>query len=144
MADFSIRQLPPSSVGFRGLPPTHILPISDDMTGGRGDRGPKFTGHFLSRISEFSAALAGFIPRQIPPASAGLRGLPSPHIFPNADDVTGGREGAHGGQSPGAAIQHKLQFAVLIWMILASAGYRQIPSDFAGFLLHIYCPIQKT
>ena len=40
LADFSVRQLPSASVGFRGLSSPHILLNSGDITGGMG-MGPK-------------------------------------------------------------------------------------------------------
>ena len=78
--NFSFHQLPPSSVGFRGLPSPYIVGIQTTryVVWGRG-RKPKFMSRYLPSIVVSSSAYPNFSFRQLPSASFSFRQLP-PHI----------------------------------------------------------------
>ena len=82
LASVSFRQLPSASVSFRWLPSPHILSNSDDMTGGGGGGGSQSFWATFQLKMQFSVLfwliLASVSFRQLPSASAGFRGLPSP------------------------------------------------------------------
>ena len=88
-------------------------------------RAPKFLVLNLAKIEVPIAAYPNIFLGQIPPASASFRGIPSPRVLRNLDNMLYGW-----GRAPKFLIiilATKLDFRVLISQLLASASFRELP-----------------
>ena len=126
MPNFSFRQLLPASVCFRQLPWTSVstniaqFRQHDMCEGGSGSQSSWATFQLKFQFSVL------FCPILAPISCRGLQWTSVAAYMFNSDNMT--CERGSGGQSFWATFQGKFQFAGLFCPILASGGFRPLPS----------------